>query len=177
MSVLLRTSVDPDSLVPEVRRVLRELDPDVPLAGVTSLSAIRSKAVARPRFRTLVLAAFAGSALVLALVGLAGVLGDAVAQRRREIGIRMALGAGSRRVFGMMLAEGLRPALFGIVLGLAAALALGRFLAAFLYGVEPVDAEVYAVVSVTLGLAGTAACSVPAWRAAHTEPATVLRAD
>jgi putative ABC transport system permease protein len=177
MSVLVRTSVDPDTLVPEVRRVLRELDPDVPLAGVTSLSAIQSRAVARPRFRTLVLAAFAGAALVLALVGLAGVLGDAVAQRRREIGIRMALGAGSGRVFGMMLAEGLRPALFGIVLGLAAAFALGRFLAAFLYGVEPGDPEVYAVVALTLGLAGTAACSVPAWRAARTQPATVLRAD
>jgi putative ABC transport system permease protein len=177
MSVLLRTSVDPESLVPQVRRVLRELDPDIPIAAVTTLRDIQSKAVARPRFRTLVLAAFAGSALLLALVGIAGVLGDAVAQRRREIAIRMALGAGGARVFFMMLGEGLRPALHGMVVGLVAALALGRFLAAFLYGVEPGDPQVYAAVAAALAGVGAVACSVPAWRASRTQPATVLRAD
>jgi putative ABC transport system permease protein len=177
MSVLVRTSVDPESLVPEVRRVVRELDPALPVAAVTSLADIQSKAVARPRFRTLVLGAFAGSALLLALVGLAGVLGDSVAQRRREIAVRMALGAGARRVFWTMLGEGLRPAFLGMVVGLAMAVGLGRFLAAFLYGVEPADPQVYAVVAVALAAVGALACSVPAWRAARTQPAKVLHAD
>jgi putative ABC transport system permease protein len=177
MSVLLRTSVDPASLVPEVRRRLRELDPLLPLAGTTTLAEIQSKAVARPRFRTLALGAFAGSALLLALVGLTGVLSDSVAQRRREIGVRMALGAGEGRVFWTMLAEGLRPALLGMVLGLAGALALGRFLAAFLYGIEPRDPGVFIAVAVALGVAGAVACSIPAWRASRTEPMAVLRAD
>jgi putative ABC transport system permease protein len=177
MSVLLRASVDPRSLVHDVRRQLRELDPRLPLADVTTLAEIESKAVARPRFRTLVLGAFAGSALLLALLGLSGVLSDAVGQRRREIGVRLALGADRPSVFWMMLREGLRPALQGLALGLGAALLLGRFLSSFLFGVAPRDPAVFLGVAVVLLAAGAGACSVPAWRAARTEPMSALRAD
>ncbi len=177
MSVLVRTAVDPRTLVPEVRRLLRGLDPALPMARATTLSDIQSAAVARPRFRTLVLGAFAGSALLLALIGLVGVLSDAVAQRRREIGVRLALGAGRSGVFWMMMGEGLKPALYGMVLGLAAALALGQLLAGFLYGVVPSDPEVFLAVTAILAAAGALACSVPAWRASRTEPMAVLRAE
>jgi putative ABC transport system permease protein len=177
MSVLVRTAARPQSLVPAVRRQVLALDPDLPLAQVTSLDAIESRAVARPRFRTLVLGAFAGSALLLALVGLSGVLGDAVVQRRREIGVRIALGAGRPRVFWTMLAFGLRPALVGLAAGFGGALALGRFLGTFLYGTSPRDPVVLLGVAAVLIVAGAVACGVPAWRAARTEPMTVLRSE
>jgi putative ABC transport system permease protein len=177
MSVLVRTSIDPRSLVTSVRRVLAGLDPDLPMAGATTLAEVQSRAVARPRFRTLVLGAFAIAALLLALIGLAGVLSDTVAQRRREIGVRLALGADRSTVFWMMLGQGLTPALQGLVLGLVAALALGHLLAGFLYGVVPTDPEVFLVVTVALAIVGTLACSLPAWRASRTEPMVVLRAE
>jgi putative ABC transport system permease protein len=105
------------------------------------------------------------------------VLSDAVAQRGREIGVRMALGASRTRVFWMMLGEGLRPALQGLAVGLGAALVLSRFLAGLLYGVPVRDPVVFLGVAAVLLAAGVAACSVPAWRAARTEPMTALRAD
>jgi putative ABC transport system permease protein len=177
MSVLVRTRIDPATLVPVVRQQIRALDPRLALAGVTTLDGIQSASVARPRFRTLVLVGFAASALFLALIGLSGVLSDAVLQRRREIGIRMAIGAGPSNVFALLLREGLRPALHGLVLGLAGALVLGRLLAGMLYQVAPADPEVFAIAAVSLMAVGVAACSLSAWRACRTEPRTALRSE
>ncbi len=177
MSVLVRTRVEPSALVPEVRRHVHALDPRLPLTAVTTLDGIHSAAVARPRFRTLVLSGFAASALFLALTGLAGVLSDTVLQRRGEIGVRMALGAGRSNVFALLLREGLRPAVHGLVVGLAGALVLGRLLAGMLYQVAPADPEVFAVTAVSLMAVSVAACSFPAWRACRTEPRTALRSE
>ena len=177
MSVLIRTRADPATLVPEVRRHLRALDPRLALAGVTTLDAIQSGSVARPRFRTFVLVAFAASALLLALIGLSGVLSDAVLQRRQEIGVRMALGAGRSNVFALLMREGLRPAIQGLAVGLMGALALGRLLGGLLYGVTPADPEVFAGAAIGLMVVGAAACSVPAWRACRTEPMAALHSD
>jgi ABC-type antimicrobial peptide transport system permease subunit len=138
---------------------------------------MRARTLARPRFRALMLAALAGFALLLAAIGLSGVLSDAVMQRRREIGVRLALGADRRSVFVFMLSEGLRPALCGLLVGLAGSLTLGRGLAGLLYGVSPLDPQVYAGVAAVLIAVGTLACSAPAWRAARTDPMVALRSD
>ena len=177
MTVLVRAAVDPDSLVAPVRDSLRALDPALPMAEVRTLGSMRARSLARPRFRALVLAAFAGFALILAAIGLSGVLSDSVMQRRREIGVRLALGADRRSVFVFMLSEGLRPALYGLLLGLAGSLTLGRGLAGLLYGVSPLDPQVYAAVAAVLIAVGTLACSAPAWRAARTDPMAALRSD
>jgi predicted permease len=177
MTVLVRAAVDAESLVPAVRARLRALDPALPMAEVRTLGAMRARTLARPRFRALVLATFAGFALLLATIGLSGVLSDAVLQRRREIGVRLALGADRRSVFLFMLSEGLRPALNGLLLGLAGSLAIGRTLAGLLYGVSPADPGVYAAVVAVLAVVGTVACSAPAWRAARTDPMAALRSD
>jgi putative ABC transport system permease protein len=177
MTVLVRAAVDPESLVAPVRDRLRALDPALPMAEVRTLGSMRVRTLARPRFRALVLAIFAGFALLLATIGLSGVLSDAVLQRRREIGVRLALGADRRSVFLFMLSEGLGPALNGLLLGLAGSLTLGRALGGLLFGVSPLDPQVYAVVAAVLIAVGTLACSAPAWRAARTDPMAALRSD
>lgn len=138
---------------------------------------IQSGAVARPRFRALVLGAFAAAALLLALIGLSGVLSDAVLQRRGEIGVRMALGAERSTVFLLLVKEGMRPAFLGLTLGLGGALALGRLLAGMLFDVTPADPEVLATVAVSLVAVGAAACALPAWRASRTDPMAALRSE
>jgi putative ABC transport system permease protein len=177
MSVMLRTRGEPLRLLPEIRRQLRELDPRLAVARVTTLEEAQSDSVARPRFRALVLAAFASAALLLALIGLSSVLSEAVHHRRREIGVRLALGAEPRNVFLWLMGEGLRPAIRGLVLGLGGALALGRLLARLLYEVTPADPGVYAAVALSLMAAGAATCLIPAWRASRTDPVIALRAE
>ncbi|MDB4951673.1 MAG: hypothetical protein JWM27_4322 [Gemmatimonadetes bacterium] len=176
-TLLVRARGDPESVVPEVRRVLRALDPQIPLYGVEPLQTTLLKKMARSRFVTVLLMVFGGLSIVLALVGLNGVLGYTVAQRVPELGIRMALGATSRDVLRMVVGEGVRLAAVGVALGSVAALLGSRLLSSLLYGVPRTDVLTY--LAVTLGALGAAAFAswLPARRATSVEPNQALRAE
>ena len=176
-TLLVRTRGEPVSVVPAVRRVVRELDPQVPLYGVEPLEATLQGTMARSRFVTVLLGLFGGLAILLALVGLHGVLGYTVAQRVPELGIRMALGATRGDVLRLVVGEGVRLAALGVLAGLAAALVGSRLLSSFLFGVPGTDPVTFA--AVTLGALGAAAvaCWLPARRATSVDPMRVLRAE
>jgi putative ABC transport system permease protein len=176
-SLVVRTTGDPLALASEVRRLARESDPRVGLDGLGSLSGKLSASVAQPRFAAWLLALFAGLALAVAATGLYGVLSYNVSERRREIGIRAALGATRGRLMRLVLRQGLGFTLAGLALGLLAAAATSRLLSTLLFGVTPFDSVAFAVAPAVLIVVALAACLVPAWRAAATDPAVALRAE
>ena len=176
-SLVVRTTGDPLALASELRRLARESDPRVGLDGLGSLSGKLSASVAQPRFAAWLLALFAGLALAVAATGLYGVLSYNVSERRREIGIRAALGATRGRLMRLVLRQGLGFTLAGLALGLMAAAATSRLLSTLLFGVTPFDSVAFAVAPAVLILVALAACLVPAWRAAATDPAVALRAE
>ncbi len=171
----LRTAGDPLALVPALREVVREIDPDLPLYDVRTLEEHTRGALFLPRLGAQMIGAFGLLALVLATVGLIGVLTHAVVRRTREIGIRMSLGAGRGEVFSVLLRDGLELTAWGLVFGLAAALGLGQFLSGLLYGLSGTDLPTFAVAAVVLLLTAVAATSWPAWRATRIDPMTALR--
>ena len=175
MDVILRTKVDPASLTDDVRNALRSVDPDLPLAKITTLRTIVDDSMTLPRFAMLVLGSFAGVALLLASVGMYGVISYFVGQRTREIGVRVALGAQRRDVFGMVLGQGARIAGIGIALGLLAALAATRMMVSFLYGVQPIDPLTFAALPFLLLSVALLACYIPARRAMRVDPMVALR--
>ncbi|HXB71761.1 MAG TPA: ABC transporter permease [Candidatus Acidoferrales bacterium] len=174
VSLAIRTANDPSQVVEAVRRELAALDKDLPLTQIQTLDQIASAAVAGPRLTLLLVAVFAGLAIVLASVGIYGVMAYAINQRVQEIGIRMALGAQRHDVLRMILMQGARLALAGLAAGLAAAWALTRLLANLLYGVTATDPATFATVG-AVGLAvALAACYIPARRAMALDPAIAL---
>jgi putative ABC transport system permease protein len=173
----VRADGDPVSLVPAIRRSLAELDPDLPLADVTTLEQRKSMSLSQPRMNAAVLAGFALAALVLAAVGIYGVVAYGVVQRTRELGIRMALGAGGGPLLRMVVRQGMTPVLCGIALGLAGALAGGRFLRSLLFGVGAYDPVTLIVVTCFLVAVALAAIYLPARRAALADPMVALRND
>ncbi len=175
MSVLIRTERRPLTLLPEIRARLRAIDPSVPIARVETLDELLSSEVAKPRASALALAGFAAGALLLAMIGMWGVLSSAVRQRTQEIGIRMALGALGHQVFGWAIWHGLRPALLGVAAGILGAAALSRVLRGILYEISPTDPATFLTVPVLLLAAAFLACALPAARAARTDPMAVLR--
>ena len=175
MQLAVRTAAEPDSMVSAVRAQVRDVDPDQPLYHVATMEQILSDSLAPRRFNLLLLGIFAGIALTLATVGIYGVMAFSVTQRTHEIGIRMALGAERRDVIGMVLLQGLRLTALGVVVGLAGAWALTRFLTSFLFGVRPTDHITYAVVSLVLVSVSMLACYVPARRAVNVAPMLALR--
>lgn len=177
MTILVRTTGDPLALLPDVRRRLRALDPELPIARSATLDQIVGQAVARPRFNAWVLTTFSACSLLLAIVGLWGVLSLSARQRTHEIGIRMAVGASRASVFGLMLRHGLTPALAGIVGGVVGAVALRGLLRGLLFDVSPTDPATYAFVLSVLLLVSLLACFAPARRASSTDPMEVLRAE
>jgi putative ABC transport system permease protein len=177
MTVFVRTRRLPRALVPAVRERLRRIDPELPMTAVASVDEIVDSAIARPRFNAAALAAFAAISLLLAIVGLWGVLAGHVHLRRREIGIRIALGADRRRVFRWTVGHGLRPVLLGLAGGVLSALVLGRLVASLLYGVGPADPVIYALVSVGLLALALMTCAVPSAGAARTDPVVALREE
>jgi putative ABC transport system permease protein len=178
MSIIVRAAgANPLLPVPGLRDELRALDPNLPLDDVQLVDDILADSVAQPRFYMMLLLLFAGVAVILAAVGIFGVMSFAVAQRRREIGIRMALGAPHASVLRLVLREGMLVTAVGIAIGLTAAVALTRVMESLLYGVAATDAV--ALVGATLILAATAllASCLPARRAASLDPLLALRAD
>ena len=174
-TLVVRGAGDPSRLVPAMRGAVRKLDPDLAVAGLGTLDELVASSVAQPRFRAILLGAFAALALLLCAVGIYGVLSSAVSQRTREIGVRMALGARRRDVLGMVVGEGMKLVGFGMVAGLAGSLGLSRLLSGFLYQVSATSPLTLAGVSVLLACVALLACGLPAWRAARVEPMSALR--
>jgi putative ABC transport system permease protein len=175
MTILVRTWKDPLSLVSAVRNELQQMDPQQPMAAVATMDQLLGDSLSRSRFTMLLLGIFAAMALLLASVGIYGVIAYGVAQRTQEFGIRIALGAGRRDVLRLVLGQGTRLALWGIGLGVIFALALTKFLAALLYGISPADPLTFAAVASLLVLVALAACYVPAQRATRVDPIEALR--
>jgi len=175
LSYVIRTTVDPLSIIRTVRTEVAGLDAELPLARVASMATLESAALARDRFNALMLALFAATALLLAAIGLYGVMAYLVSQRQAEMGIRMALGSGPSDVARLVIGDGMRMALAGIVVGMLASLALARVLDGLLYGIEPTDPITYVVIAAMLALVALFASAVPARRATKADPASALR--
>ena len=175
MTLLVRSQRQARSLLPEIRARLRGIDSRVPIARAETLDALLASEVAKPRFSALALSGFAAGALLLAVLGIWGVLSYAVRQRVHEIGIRLALGAAGRQVFRWAIWHVLRPVLLGLAVGLAGAAALSRLLRGVLFEISPIDPLTFLAVPVLLLAAAFVACAMPAARAAGTDPMRVLR--
>jgi putative ABC transport system permease protein len=175
MTLVLRTSVDPLSLVSAVRKQVSDLDSNLPVFGVETMDDVLSAEVASQRFNAFAIAAFAGLAVLLAAVGIYGVTAYAVSQRTHEIGLRIALGAEPGNVLRLILNQGLRLALIGVALGLAASFALTRLMTGLLFGVKPSDPETFAFVTAALLAVALVACYIPARRAMRLDPMVALR--
>ncbi len=169
--------IDPMSLVPAVRREVREMDASLPIANVRTMERVVTNTVRPQRFYTVLIAAFAGSALLLAAIGLFGVLATAVARRTPEIGVRVALGASPRSVFQLVLGSGLLYAALGLVAGVAAAAAATRVLSGFLFGISAFDPLTFAAGTLVLAAVAIAAGYLPARRATRIDPIVALRAE
>ena len=175
MSLMIRYRNGANGVAAAVRNEVLALDKDQPVYSIRTLDSVLSESVAGPRFRTLLLGAFAVVALILAGVGIYGVIAYAVSQRTQEIGIRMALGARATDVLKMVLNHGMKLILIGVAIGLAGAFALTRLLTTLLFGVTPTDAATFATVSVGLIVVALFACFIPARRATKVDPLVALR--
>ena len=177
-TVVIRVkSGDPSALMPNVRTVLRELDPDMPPYRIVTFEQAVGQSLWRQRFQGLVIAVFAVLALLLAAVGIYGVISYSVAQRTREFGVRVALGAQVGDIVGMVVRHGALLAASGVVLGVLGGALLTRFLEGLLYATQPRDPSVFSVVALGLGLVALVAASVPAWRATTVDPLVAMRPD
>ena len=175
MHFSLRTNRPASALAQTLERAVRAVNPSVPMVGLREMNEVFDESIGRPRLLAQLLGAFAGLALLLAIIGTYGVLSFMVAERRREIGIRIAIGASRRSIVTLVTRHGLLIVSIGLAVGLAGALALNRLMASLLFGVEPTDPGTLAAVVVTISLVAALACGIPAWRAARLDPNTVLR--
>ena len=176
VSFVARTAT-PASVVEGIRAEIRRVAPDLPIESTVTMDEAVAASVAQPRFRMLLLALFALSATLIATCGLYGLMAYAVAQRRREIGVRMALGAGRRDVLRLVLTRALRIVVAGLLVGLAGAAAVTRVLQTFLFGVTPTDPIAFTIVTLLLMAVGVMAAWLPARRAARIDPCAALRAE
>ena len=174
-ALVVRTNVNPLSLAEAVRRTVWEIDKDQPVSDISSMEEVVSESVARQRFSMLLLGVFASLALILAAVGIYGVMSYTVAQRTREIGIRMALGAQRGDVLRLTVGQGLRLVSVGVLIGLAAAFVLTRVMASLLFGVSPTDLTTFITISVVLISVAALASYLPALRATKVDPMFALR--
>jgi len=176
-TLVVRSNRNVVQLAMPIQRMVAQLDRDLPVSDVLTMDQVIGRTNLDASFDATLLAVFAGLSLLLAAVGLFGVLSYIVAQRTSEIGIRIALGAQREQVLRKVLLDGLRPALLGLVLGLAASVAAAREIASMLYGTRALDPVVFAGVSVALMLVAAMACVVPAWRASRLDPMMALRRE
>ena len=177
LNIVLRTTLPPSTLRTQIEALVREADPSVPIVRLRDMNGVFEESIRRPRLLAQLLGGFAGLALLLAAIGTYGVLSYMVAERRREIGIRMALGADQGSVLSQVMKQGLLLTTIGIIAGLAGALALNQVIASLLFGVEPTDAATIVAVVATITLVAAVACLLPAWRASRVDPNIVLRDD
>jgi predicted permease len=177
MNVVLRTTLPPSALSQSIEAIVHEADRAVPVVRLRDMDEVFAESIRRPRLLAQLLGGIAGLALLLAALGTYGVLSYMVAERRREIGIRMALGADQGRVLALVMRQGLVLTAVGIVAGLAGAFGLNRLVASLLFGVRPTDPATMAAVVATITLVAAVACWIPAWRASRLDPNVVLRDD
>jgi predicted permease len=177
MQVALRTTQEPASMLSLIRQALNSVDPDLPLAKPATLASLVDDSVVQPRFSMLLLASFGAIALLLASIGMYGVISYSVARRTREIGIRMALGAAPRQVLRMVLGQGARLVGVGLAIGLLASFGVSRLMTNFLYGVRATDPLTYASVCLLLTFVVLLACYLPARRATRVDPTIALREE
>jgi putative ABC transport system permease protein len=174
-SILVRTAMDPKSIAAALRAAVWSADGDVPVPEERTLEQIMSESVARRRFQMTLVLLFAIAALALAAFGTYGVVSYAVARRRAEIGIRIALGAGRGRVLGLVLRQGMTPVFAGLAAGALAAVAIGRYVSSLLFEVSPHDPAAFAIAAVVLVAVSALACWIPARRAAGVNPLDAIR--
>jgi len=172
---VLRVAMRPGDLAPAIVNAVHEIDRDQPVNDVVTMDMVLADSISRQRFNMLLLGAFAGLALLLAAIGLYSVLAYSVRRRVREIGVRMALGAQRMDVIRMILGQGVRLTLIGVVIGVAVALVLTRLMASQLFQVSATDPLTFGGVAVMLVLVAMAACYIPARRAAKVDPMVALR--
>jgi putative ABC transport system permease protein len=174
-SMAVRTTGDQEAMTKSIAAVVSSVDSDLPIADVRTMDQIISESFGLDRFKTILYGAFAGLALLLAAIGIYGVMAFAVAQRTHEIGLRMALGARREGVVFLILKEGMVLALAGLVLGLIGACLVGRTMSGTLYGVGTIDLSAFVGVAIVLLASATLACYLPARRAAKVDPIVSLR--
>jgi predicted permease len=177
MQLAVRTQSQPASLVSAVTGAIHSIDRDQPVTDVMTMDDVVDTSLSQRRFSMLLLGAFAVLALLLAAVGIYSVLAFAVRRRVREIGIRVALGAEVKDILRLIVTEGMKPALIGLLLGVAGALALGKILASFIYGIAAYDPLTFAAVAMLLAAVALLASIIPAYRAARIEPTRALREE
>jgi putative ABC transport system permease protein len=173
--MLVHTSVDPMKLVASIQSAIWSVEKDLPITSIKTMEQIRSHSIAQPRLTALLLSVFAALALILAAVGIYGVMAYSVTQRTHEMGLRMALGARASDVLALVVGQGMLLAGAGIVLGLAGAFAMTRVLEKFLWGVRPTDTFTFIVVSLLLVAVALLASYLPARRATRVDPMVALR--
>jgi putative ABC transport system permease protein len=176
-TLVIRSRHDLEQFAVPVQRIVSAMDQDLPVSDVLTMNQLLGKSMLDQSFNTTLLVAFATLSLMLAAVGLFGVMSYIAAQRTTEIGIRIALGATREQVMGKMLLDGMRPAILGLVVGLAASLAAGRVMRDLLYEIKPLDPAVFAALAATLLAVAAFACMVPAWRASRLDPMQALRTE
>lgn len=177
MAMVVRTTADPSSLVPAVRAAIRDVDADQPIYDVRPMTGVVQRTLHADWLNAVLMEAFASMALLLASVGVFGVVAQLTAQRRREFAVRVAVGATSANVLALVLRQGFSRAVFGLLIGLALAAALGRSAVALLHGISPLDAQIFLSVSGLMMLVVLAASFVPAWRASRVDPTLALRQE
>jgi putative ABC transport system permease protein len=177
VTLAVRTESDPLPLSIPIQKKIAELDPALPVSDVFTLQQIIDQSLGNARLSASLVLAFAVLSLMLASVGLYGVLSYLTTQRTGEIGIRMALGAKQNQVLRLMLSDGLQPALYGLAVGIAASAAAVRLIQSMLYGTRSLDPTIFATVAATLLVVAALACLVPAWRASRIDPMQALRTE
>ena len=177
LSLAIRTKSDPHTAANAVTDAIHEVGPDIPVTDLLSMDDVIAQSISPQRFNMMLLAAFAGLALLLAAVGIYGVLSYTVRRRVREIGIRMALGASQSDILRMVVSDGMKPILIGVALGVVAAMALSRLVASLLFGVPATDPLTFTAVALLLVIVGVAANTLPAYRATKIEPTQTLREE
>jgi putative ABC transport system permease protein len=177
ITAVVKSTNDPRALTSSLTREVRAMDQELPVFSVKTMDEYISSSVAAPRFNTTLLSIFAAVALVLTIIGLYGVMSYSVAQRTNEIGIRMALGAQTRDVLGLIVKDGVKLVLLGLVLGISGALALTRLLSTLLFGVTTRDPMTFVAIAALLSFVAILACYIPAWRATRVDPLEALRCE
>jgi ABC-type antimicrobial peptide transport system permease subunit len=177
MALLVRSAADPDAMVATIRRGVAAIDPTIPVYGVQPMRRLVAQATEQPRLSAMLVSTFAGLALLLAAVGVYGVLAYVVSQRTREIGVRVALGARGRDIVRQVVSQGLILTATGLAVGLAAAAALASVVGTLLYDVSPRDVATFVGTAAVLAGVATIASVIPARRASSVDPLVALRAE